>query len=396
VAFPVFDLMITKENMMTFEQLGLVAPLVRGLAAQHITAPTPIQQRSIPVLLQKRDVYVCSATGTGKTLAYLLPMFQTIDVRQKNIQAMVLAPTHELAMQIFRQAKQLADASDMGVRPLALIGGVAVKRQLEGLKHKPHLIVGSTGRIRHLMDLKKIKGHTITTVVVDEADRLLCGDSTAAVRQLISSTSRARNLVFVSATMQRESLGEVKDLAPEVVEMRINANEVSPTIDHQYLVCEEREKGDVVRKLMHALNPSRAIGFVHKNRTAEIMGDRLRHHKVLVADIHGAHDKLTRQRSINALQTGKVHLLLASDVAARGLDISNVTHVFNVDMPSSSKDYLHRVGRTGRAGARGHALSLVTPQEVRLVERFRKELGIAMHEVCLSRGTLIPCTQGEG
>lgn len=194
--------MITKENMMTFEQLGLVPPLVRGLAAQHITAPTPIQQRSIPVLLQKRDVYVCSATGTGKTLAYLLPMFQTIDVRQKNIQAMVVAPTHELAMQIFRQAKQLADASDMGVRPLALIGGVAVKRQLEGLKHKPHLIVGSTGRIRHLMDLKKINGHTITTVVVDEADRLLCGDSTAAVRQLISSTSRARNLVFVSATMQ--------------------------------------------------------------------------------------------------------------------------------------------------------------------------------------------------
>ncbi|WP_069858919.1 DEAD/DEAH box helicase [Desulfoplanes formicivorans] len=381
---------------MTFEQLGLAPELVKGLADERITTPTPIQERSIPVLLQKKDVYVCSATGTGKTLAYLLPLFQNIDIRQKSVQAMVIAPTHELAMQIFRQAKKLAESSGMGVRTLALIGGVAVKRQIEGLKHKPHLIVGSTGRILHLMDLKKINGHTITTVVVDEVDRLLGGDTTEKVRDLIARTSRSRRLVYVSATVQPVSLREVKVLAPEVIEIHVHANQVSSTISHQYLVCEEREKGDVLRKLMHALHPHRAIAFVHRNRTAEIIADRLRYHKLPVADIHGAHDKLSRQKGIEDLQKGRVRLLLASDVAARGLDIRDVTHIFNVDIPSSSKDYLHRVGRTGRAGAQGCALSLVTPQEVRIVQRFRKELGIEISPVRLFRGAVEVCTSDEG
>ena len=375
---------------MTFEQLNLASELIEGLKAERITEPTPIQEQAIPVLLQGRSAYVSSATGSGKTLAYLLPLLQRIDAGQKTVQAMVIAPTHELAMQIFTQAKDLAEHSGIKVRTQALIGGVAVKRQLEGLKKKPHLIVGSAGRILHLIDLKKIKPHSITMVVVDEVDRLLSGDSAENVRTLIGTTSRDRKLVFVSATVQPESMREVKGLVADVTEIHVDANRVSETIEHQYILCEERDKPDILRKLMHALEPDRAIAFVHRNRTAEIIADKLNYHKLPVADIHGAHDKLARKQGLDNLRTGKVRLLLASDVAARGLDIRDVTHIFNVDIPSNAKDYLHRVGRTGRAGAQGWAISLVTPQEVRIIDRFNKELGIAIQPVRLFKGRVMP------
>jgi superfamily II DNA/RNA helicase len=372
--------------MMKFEELGLVPELIQALQHGAITEPTPIQEQAIPVLLQGKDAYVSSATGSGKTLAYLLPLFQGIDSAQKGVQVMVVAPTHELAMQIFSQAKDLAAHSGLGVRVQSLIGGIAVKRQLEELKKKPHLIVGSAGRILHLIDLKKINPRTVTTVVVDEADRLLCGDSVENVRDLIARTARNRRLVFVSATVQPASLREVNELAPSLIKVHVNANQVSPTIVHQYIVCEERDKPDVLRKLMHALDPERAIAFVHRNRTAEIIAQKLIYHHLPVADIHGAHDKLSRKQGLDDLRTGKVRLLIASDVAARGLDIRDVSHIFNVDIPSNSKDYLHRVGRTGRAGAMGTALSLVTPKEIRIVERFTKELEIDIQPVRLFKG----------
>ncbi|WP_462325169.1 DEAD/DEAH box helicase [Desulfoplanes sp.] len=381
--------------MMTFKELGLVPELVNGLGTGGITVPTPIQERAIPVLLDGRDVYVSSATGTGKTLAYLLPLFQRIDTDRKTIQAMVIAPTHELAMQIFKTAKVLADHSGLGVRSQVLIGGVAVKRQLGGLKKKPHLIVGSAGRILHLIGLKKINPHTITTVVVDEVDRLLCGDSAENVRKLVGRTARDKGLVFVSATVQPASLREVGAMAPDVCGIHVDANQVSPTITHQYILCEEREKPDILRKLMHALTCDRAIAFVHRNRTAQILADRLSHHKLPVADIHGAHDKIARQQGLDDLRQGRVRLLLASDVAARGLDIRNVTHIFNVDIPSNSKDYLHRVGRTGRAGAEGRALSLVTPKEVRIIQRFNKELGIDIQPVRLFKGRVVAAKKND-
>ncbi len=374
---------------MKFEELGLVPELIQGLRLENIIEPTPIQEKAIPVLVKGEDAYICSATGSGKTLAYLLPILQEIDTTQKSVQAMVLAPTHELAMQIFNQAKDLSKYSDRGLRSQVLIGGVAVNRQLEGLKKKPHLIVGSAGRILHLIALKKINPHTITTVVVDEVDRLLCGDTAGNVLDVIVKTSRARRLVFVSATIQPASWREVKGLAPSVIKVHVDANQVSPTIEHFYLVCEERDKPDILRKLMHALEPERAIGFVHKNRTAEIIAGKLIHHNLPVADIHGAHDKLSRRQGLENLRTGKVRLLLASDIAARGLDIRNVSHIFNVDIPSNSKDYLHRVGRTGRAGAFGTALSLITTKEIRNVERIQQELGIVMQPVRLLKGELV-------
>ena len=374
---------------MTFTTLGITPELEQALALESITEPTPVQTKAIPVLLDGKNVYLSSETGTGKTLAYLLPLFQMIDTSKRTTQAMIIAPTHELAMQILRQAEALARNSGSAVRTQALIGNVAVKRQLEGLKKKPHIVVGSSGRMLHLISLKKLKAHTVVKVVVDEVDRLLYGDSVGDVRKLIGTTSRERQLIFASATAQNESSREAEDLAPDMINVHVGSNRVNPNIEHLYLVCEDREKPDFLRKLIHAMDPGRAIAFVHRNATAEVIADKLSFHKLAVADIHGAHDKLSRKKAMDDLRAGKVQVLIASDVAARGLDFKEVSHIFNVDIPSNSKDYLHRVGRTGRAGAAGIALSLVTPQEVRLMTRFRKELDIDIQPVRLAKGELI-------
>ena len=375
---------------MTFASLGIVPELEKALTLEKITEPTDIQAQAIPVLLDGKDAYVSSETGTGKTLAYLLPLLQMIDPTQKTVQAMIIAPTHELAMQIQREAHSLAEHSGLGVRTQALIGNVAVKRQLEGLKKKPHLVVGSAGRMLHLIDLKKLKAQTVVMVVVDEVDRLLCGDSLGNIRKLIEKTSRERQLVFASATAQNESSREAEAITHDLVRVHVGSNRVSPTIEHFYLVCEERDKPDYLRKLIHALDPLRSIAFVHRNLTAEVIADKLAFHKLSVVDIHGSHDKLSRKQALDDLRNGTAKILIASDVAARGLDIKDVTHIFNVDIPSNGKDYLHRVGRTGRAGATGTAISLVTAQEVRLVKRFQQELDIFMQPIRLAKGAVIP------
>ncbi len=373
---------------MTFSELGLQTALQDGLLQEEITVPMPIQSEAVPVLLAGKDAYVSSETGTGKTLAYLLPLFNQIDSSQRTLQVLVVVPTHELAMQIYDQACRLAKNSGLPIRSQVLIGGVAVKRQVEKLKEKPHLVVGSPGRINELTAMKKLKVHTVKTVVVDEADRLLFEDSLAAVRQVIKSTLKDRRLIFVSATEQVASFKEATSMARDLVQVHVGCNQVNRAIVHCYLVCEERDKPEFLRKVLHAVNPERAMVFVHRNETAEIVAETLAYHKMAVADIHGARDKMMRKKAMNDFRSGRASVLIASDVAARGLDVREVSHVFNLDIPAQSKAYLHRVGRTARAGASGMAISLMTLQEVRLARRYERELEITMTPVRLFKGQL--------
>jgi len=371
--------------------------LEEALAQGAITEPTAIQAKAIPVLLEGRNATVSSETGTGKTLAYVLPLFCQIDPAMRSLQAIVLVPTHELAMQIHGEAQQLAQRSGLGLRVQALIGGVSAKRQLEKLKQKPHLVVGSAGRIGELIGMGKLKVHTVRTVVIDETDRMLSDDALPAVRKVIKATLRERQLVFVSATEQAESARVAESLAPGLVRVHTGCNRVVRTIEHCYLACEERDKPGVLASLIHAVHPERAIVFVHRNEDAEIIAAKLAHRNVAAADLHSSRDKTTRQRALGDFRSGRVRILVASDVAARGLDVEGVTHIINVDAPSQSKAYLHRTGRTARAGASGCAVSLMTTQETRLVRRYEKELGIVMVPMRLSGGKLrrIPGA-GEG
>ena len=370
----------------SFQELGLRPDLAAALVKMDIVMPMPIQAAAWPVLLEGKDAYLNSETGTGKTLAYLLPLFSRLDAKLDATQVEILAPTHELAIQIQRQCTDLAQAAGMPVRILLLIGGTSMERQIEKLKKKPHVVVGSPGRIADLIRLGKLKTQHLQSIVLDEADRLMVEESLPAIRQIIKAAPAARQLVFVSATEQQETLDALPSLAPNLVRVQARATAVNPNIEHLYLFCERRDKPAVLRSLLHALKPKSAMVFVHRNEMAEKVAADLAYHKVPVVDLHGAYHKEDRKQAMDAFRSGAVKVLIASDIGARGLDFKGVTHIINVDAPSESNAYLHRVGRTARAGARGTAVSLLTAEDERLLKRYEKELGIVMHQVFLREG----------
>jgi superfamily II DNA/RNA helicase len=375
---------------MTFLDLQLPPDLIAALAKQQITDPTPIQIAALPVLKEGSDAYLHAETGTGKTLAYLLPLFERIDATQAATQAIIVAPTHELAIQIQRQCTDLAQNAGRPVRTLLLIGGTATDRQIEKLKKKPHIVVGSPGRIGELIDKGKLKTKFIRAFIVDEADRLLNDESLPKIKALIQTTPASRQLIFASATQEPQAAAAIATLTPSLKMLEAGVAAVNPNIEHMYLVCEERDKPEELRKLLHALVPDRAIVFVHRNDVAAQTAARLAHHHIPAADLNAAQHKESRKQAMDGFRKGTIRVLIASDVAARGLDIKGVTHIFNLDAPTLSKAYLHRVGRTGRAGAKGVAVTLVTEIESRLMRRYSDELGISMRGVRMREGRVIP------
>ena len=376
---------------MTFTDLLLPPDLIAGLAKQQISDPTPIQSAAIPVLMAGNDAYLNAETGTGKTLAYLLPLFARIDHAQAATQVVVVAPTHELAIQIHRQSCDLAQNAGRAIRSVLLIGGTATARQIEKLKGKPQVVVGSPGRILELIERGKLKMQHIRGIVVDEADRLLHEESLTWIRKIVRQAPPARQLIFASATIEPQTRDVMATLSPEAVVLRPGAEAVNENIQHLYLVCEERDKPEVLRKLLHAFDVPRAIVFVHRNDVAERVAAKLAHHKLAVADLNAELDKMERKRAMDGIRSDTVRIVIASDLAARGLNIPGVTHIFNLDVPTMSNAYLHRVGRTGRAGAQGMAVSLLTEIEARLVRRYEQELGIVMQCVRVRDGHVSRC-----
>lgn len=374
---------------MTFTETGLWPSLVKALAVEKISEPMPIQTEAIPVLLAGKNAYLNAETGTGKTLAYMLPLFQKIDPALAATQMIVVVPTHELAIQIQRQAGALAVNSGLPIRSVLLIGGTQMQRQIDKLKKKPQVVIGSPGRIREMISLNKVKTGLVKSVVLDEADRLLSAESLASVRAIVKSTPPNRQLVFVSATEQAEATREATAMAPDLTMVRAGAARVNSAIEHLYMMCEERDKPDWLRKLIRAAEPVRALVFVHRNEDAEVIASKLAHHKIKVADLHGAFTKEERKKAMDDFRGDRVNVMIASDVAARGLDIKGITHIFNFDVPGDSKAYLHRVGRTARAGAKGCAISLFTERDLRLVRRFEEELGIEMTPIILREGEVL-------
>ena len=374
---------------MSFDQFGLAPALLAALEKLNFSEPTPVQAQAIPVVLNGRDTYINAETGSGKTLSYLLPLFQLLKCDLRAAQVLILAPTQELAIQIHRVTCDVAQHSGMDIRSASLIGGAAIDRQLEKLKKKPHILIGTPGRILELLERGKLKLSELKTLVIEEADRLLADEILEVVRKVIRACPGRRQLVFVSATEQTKSKEVMEQLSPSLVRLHTEDVVVNPNIDHFFIVVEQRDKADTIRKLVHATKTKKAIVFTHRNETAENLAARLEHHKVAVADLHSTHDKEVRKQAMQNFRSGKATVMIASDVAARGLDITGITHVFNLDIPSKGKDYLHRVGRTGRAGTRGVAVSVVVRPEVRLVKQFERDFSISIQEVILREGQML-------
>ncbi|MBU5485272.1 DEAD/DEAH box helicase [Clostridium sp. MSJ-11] len=380
----------------SFDKLNLNPQLVDGLNKGGIKVPTDIQAKAIPLALENKDIIGQSQTGSGKTLAYLLPIFQKINSEKREMQAIILAPTHELAMQIDREIKLLATNSEIPVTSTPIIGEVNVKRQIEKLKEKPHIIVGSTGRIFELIKMKKISAHTIKTIVIDEGDRLLDQNNLTRVKDVIKTTMRDRQLMTFSATINNRTLDIAKGLMkdPEIItiEDKVQVNE---NINHLYLTCEQRDKIEVLRKLIAATKPKRGIIFINKPDEVEIATSKLQYHHINAYGIYGNASKEERKKALDGFRSGKFQLLVASDLAARGLDVKEVTHIFNLDLPQDSKEYIHRAGRTGRAGSLGTTISIATEKEVSLLKRYEKDLNIKIIGKSIYKGNLIDSNESN-
>lgn len=373
-----------------FNELGLNQSLVDGLKKQNIEKPTDVQLQAIPLALQNKDIIGQSQTGSGKTLAYLLPIFQKVDSSKREMQAIVLAPTHELAMQIDKQIKLLAENSALPVRSEAIIGQVNIDRQVVKLREKPHIIVGSTGRILELIKRKKISAHTIKTIVIDEGDRLLDENNLGTVKDIIKTTMRDRQLMVFSATINERTLNISKELMKEAQVIRVQEKQMlNPKVEHIYVAAEQREKIEVLRKLIAALKPTRGIVFINKSDEVEITTSKLRFHHINAYGIFGTAEKEERKKALEGFRSGKIQLLVASDIAARGLDIQDVTHIFNLDLPEDPKEYLHRAGRTGRVGKGGSVISVITLKEAELLKKYQKMLNVSIAEKEIYKGEIV-------
>ncbi|MCP3738348.1 DEAD/DEAH box helicase [Rossellomorea sp. BNER] len=355
---------------------------------------TDIQVKSIPLILEGKDLIGESPTGTGKTLAYLLPILQSIDENKKNAQALILAPSRELVMQIHQEIQKWTKGS--GIQSAAFIGGANVKKQIEKLKKKPHIIVGSTGRLLELIKLKKLKMHEVKTIVVDEFDLMIGNEHIKEVETIISTTLRdERQLLFFSATLSEKTEEVSKQWMKEYDLIQINETEQTfENVEHTFIYCEQRDKVEMLRRLTN-IEGMKALVFINSLKRLEEVEEKLKYHGALVEVLAGESKKMERKHALEKFRAGKVSFLLTTDVAARGLDIKGVTHVIHFDFPTDSKQYVHRSGRTGRMGASGIVVSLTTKREESFLKKMSEELGVTIHERIVHGGQIKVATVGK-
>jgi ATP-dependent RNA helicase DeaD len=369
--------------------IGVEQQLADALVSEGLLEPTPVQRETIGVLLEGADVTARSQTGSGKTLAFLLPALQRINSESSHVQAVVLAPTQELAMQITRVAQTYG--APVGVRVVPLIGGAAVQRQIDNLKkNKPQLIVGTPGRIHELFAARKLKLSEVKLVVIDEADQVFNLGSVREVDTLLKSTQRDRQLAFFSATRPEEMAGmEHKWMRePKLIDLA-GKQRVAETIEHYYIVVDKRDKVDAARRLVRLINPSSALLFLNDTDNIAQWESKLRYEGFTVDMLYGDANKQRRSSTLDRFRSGSCKLLLATDIAARGIDITGLPLVLNLDPPIDADHYVHRAGRTGRMGKPGMVITIITHQERFIMDKFSKRLGIKLTERVMSHGKLV-------
>ncbi len=373
-----------------FVPLGLSPALLSALEKQDISQPTEIQHRLLPELLAGKDVIGRSETGSGKTLAYLLPIFERLDLSVRGTQAIILTPTHELAAQVFRQAELLQENSGIDAGCALLIGAAGIARQVERLKSKPRIVIGSTGRILDLIRRRKIQAHLVKIIVLDEGDRLLEDGNISDVREVIRATLKERQIAILSASIGAETKVRASGLMkPDFAVVEAESTVVPKGLSHYYILSSPREKFVNLRKILAGEKPEKAIVFLNNPENIEVTVDKLCYHGIKAAGIYGTAGKLERKTALADFREGRVSVLVASDIGSRGLDIEGVTHIINLDVPEEPTHYLHRAGRCGRKGLPGTAITIVTPYERRWVHKYEKAWGLQFVQKEMSYGQLV-------
>ncbi|AXH99951.1 ATP-dependent helicase [Sporosarcina sp. PTS2304] len=326
--------------------------------------PMPIQLQMIPEMLAGKDIVAESPTGTGKTLAYALPVIQMVDGELPKTQALIITPSQELSMQIVNVIRDLVEGTSVTVTQL--IGGANMQRQIEKLKKKPTIVVGTPGRLNELVKERKLKMYDIQHVVIDEGDQLLSREYRALVKSLIEATNPNRQLAVVSATITEEIELVAKHMMQNPIRLQVNAEDIPDVgqVIHSYVKVDDRKKTDVLRGIS-AISGVRALTFMNNVDQLRMKELKLLYNDAPIAVLYSDMKKLDRQKTLEDFRSGAIRILIATDLAARGLDIEGLTHVIHVDVPHTLEQYVHRSGRTGRAGADGEVLTLLSYAEER-------------------------------
>ncbi|KJS16965.1 MAG: DEAD/DEAH box helicase [Peptococcaceae bacterium BRH_c4b] len=349
--------------MTTFNDFGLTEPVMRALNNMGFEEPTPIQEKAIPIGLQGGDLIGQAHTGTGKTAVFGILLAEFLKTDREQIQGVVLTPTRELAVQVAEELNRIGQFK--GIHALPIYGGQDISRQIRALKNRPHIIVGTPGRLMDHMRRRTIRLNQVNVVVLDEADEMLNMGFIEDIETILKEVPGERQTLLFSATMP----SPIKALArrfmrnPEVIS--IESRQVTvPSIEQNYIEVEERQKFDVLCRLLDAESPERTIVFGRTKRRVDELFDALTKRGYSAAGIHGDMPQSRRDVVMRQFKTGTIEMLIATDVAARGLDITGVTHIYNFDIPQDPEGYVHRIGRTGRAGQTGVAITFVTPREI--------------------------------
>ena len=347
-----------------------------------------IQEEMIPAMLDGKDIVAESPTGSGKTLAYTLPILNKVDGSKKQTQALIVAPSQELAMQIVEVIRQWVEGTDITVQQL--IGGANSARQIEKLKKKPTIVVGTPGRLNELARQGKLKLKEIETIVLDECDQLLSREYRVVVKSFIEGAAFGRQVVVVSATITEEIKLVAERLMFEPVAIKINPEDMVKfgKVDHSFVKVDERDKTDMLRRLAN-IEGLRGLAFVNNIDQVLMKQSKLEYRDAPIVALHSDMKKDERKKALDAFRNGEARILIATDIAARGLDISGLTHVIHVDVPRTIEQYTHRSGRTGRAGADGEVLTLLSYKDEKTYKKWLRELSLKGIQKVWSQGELI-------
>ena len=364
-----------------FGELGLPDDVLDAVSKVGFEQPSPIQAETIPVLMDGHDVVGLAQTGTGKTAAFALPVLSRIDKSKRHPQALVLAPTRELALQVAESFQSFSEHLG-GISVLPIYGGQSYGVQLSGLRRGAHIVVGTPGRVIDHLEKGSLDISGLRFMVLDEADEMLNMGFQEDVERILSDTPEDKQVALFSATMPNGIRRLSKQYLNQPVEITVKAAQrTSENIEQDYLFVNHRNKLDALTRILEVTEFEAMIMFVRTKNETEELAERLRARGFNAAAINGDIAQVQRERTVDQLKDGRLDILVATDVAARGLDVDRITHVFNYDIPHDTESYVHRIGRTGRAGRKGRAILFVTPRERRLLKAIERATKSRLNEI---------------
>lgn len=382
--------------MIDFFDFSLYGSFPETLAAHGITQPTPVQEKVIPLALERKNIFFESETGTGKTLAFLLPLLTHLLQEERKTTApriLIVSPTVELASQIKEAAAQLQESGQRLFKTLLCVGGSSIKRQIEGLKEKPAVIIGTPARIIDLANLKKLRLKEIAALVIDEADRQLSRESRESLQTLLALLPSGVQTLACSATFNKKNIELLKSFLQDTQAafdyISIDHGSVlKESIEHWAFLSERRNKADTLRALIHALGSAKILIFTAPNQEVEILAQKLQHRKINAVPLYSKLDSADRKQIIARFRSGKTKILITSDLSARGLDIPGIDYIVQMQLSKDADVFIHRAGRTGRAGQKGINIVIGDEYELRTLQEIEKKLKIIIRPKILFDGKI--------